>query len=165
MTKQEFDKDVRMIKDWLTEEGVFRNQIADDKAHFHFQIEFPAGSGHLMGIVFPKPREDIVIIIGGTGLIKEHYDKLKLMPNKEKKDLLWNMRFDLLFKESEFVMIPSPEDLQKIQFIRPLRLEGLTRNIIMDAIRDNYRCVLYVIWTMKRQFGEAPPKSSDAMYG
>lgn len=95
---------------------------------------------------------------------KEHYDKLKAMPDEERKDLLWDMQFDLLFKESEFQMIPNAEDLQQIQFIRPLRLEGLTRNLMMDAIRDNYRCVLYVIWTMARHFGAAPPKSQDAMY-
>jgi len=164
MTRQEFDENVRKIKDWLTDEGIFRTQVTDENAHHHFQIEFPSGSGNLRGIIFPKPSEDIVLIIGGAGLSQEHYQKLKSMPPQERKNLLWDMRFDLLFKESEFKMIPNPEDLQQIQFIRPLRLDGLTRNILMDAIRDNYRCVLYVTWTMMRHFGEAPPKSSDAMY-
>lgn len=164
MTRQEFDENIRKIKDWLTDEEIFKKQMPDDSAHAHFQIEFPARSGHLMDIIFPKPREDIILIVGGAGLTKEHHDKLKAMPDKERKDLLWNMRFDLLFKESEFNMLPNPDDLQSIQFLRPLRLDGLTRNIIMDAIRDNYRCVLYVMWTMSRHFGEAPPKSSDAMY-
>ncbi|MFB3766158.1 MAG: DUF2299 domain-containing protein [Methanotrichaceae archaeon] len=155
---------MRKIRDWLTEQGIFRSQVSDEKAFSHIQIEFPAGSGRSTGIVFPKPREDIVLIIGGVSLSKEHYDKLKAMPDEERKDLLWDMQFDLLFKESEFQMIPNAEDLQQIQFIRPLRLEGLTRNLMMDAIRDNYRCVLYVIWTMARHFGAAPPKSQDAMY-
>lgn len=74
------------------------------------------------------------------------------------------MRFELLFRGSDFQMIPSAEDLQVIQFTRQLHFEGLTKNLLMDAIRYDYRCHLYVVWTMMRFFGEAPPKSSEIMY-
>jgi len=133
MTRQEFDETVRRIKGWLTDEGIFRSQIPDENAHYHFQIEFPAGSSHLMGIVFPKPREDIILIIGGATLSPEHRERLNAMSPQEKKKLLWDMRFDLLFKESEFTMIPSAEDFQQIQFLRPLRLDGINMNLMMDA--------------------------------
>ena len=165
MTKPDFDETVKKIRDWLTEEGTCRCQMPDDNAHSHFQIEFPPGSGHLAEVIFPKPRENIVLIVSGTTLSKEHYDGLKAKSDKERKDILWNMRFELLFKGSDFRMIPSDEDLQSIQFIRPLRFEGLTNNLFMDAIRDDFRCHLYVVWMMMRLFGEAPPKSSDTMYG
>jgi hypothetical protein len=76
------------------------------------------------------------------------------------------MRFELLFKGSEFQMIPSPEDLQRIQFIRPLRFDGLTQNILMDAIREDFRCHLFIEWTMMHLFDDGPPpKSPDTMYG
>lgn len=164
MTRQELDENIRKIKGWLTDEGIFRNLIVDDNAHTHFQIEYPPNSGRLLDVVFPKPREDIVLIASGTALGKEHYDGLKAKPDKERKDILWDMRFDLLFRESDFQMIPSAEDLQRIQFIRPLRFEGLDKNLLMDAIRDDFRCHLYIVWKMSRLFGEAPPKSSEVMY-
>ena len=163
MTRQELDENVRKIKDWLTDEGVFRNQIPDEGAHSHFQIEFPPGSGRLADIVFPKPREDILLILAGTVLSKEHYDGLKAMPDKERKNILWDMRFELLFKGSDFMML-QPRRPPSIQFQRPLRFEGLTKNLLMDAIRDDYRSHLYIVWMMMRLFGEAPPKSSDTMY-
>jgi hypothetical protein len=87
------------------------------------------------------------------------------MSVKERRDMLWDMRFELLFRGSEFQMIPSPEDLQRIQFIRPLRFDGLTQNILMDAIREDFRCHLFIEWTMMGFFGEGHPKSSDTMYG
>lgn len=80
MTRQEFDETVKKIKEWLTNEGILRDQVKDDNAHSRFHIEFPPGSGRLADVVFPKPREDIVIIGSGTALSKEHYDKLKAMP-------------------------------------------------------------------------------------
>ena len=66
MTKPDFDETVKKIRDWLTEEGTFRCQMPDDNAHSHFQIEFPPGSGHLAEVIFPKPRENIVLIVSGT---------------------------------------------------------------------------------------------------
>jgi len=165
MTKPNFEETVKKIRDWLTEVGAFRCQMPDDNAHAHFQIEFPPGSSRLAEVIFPKPREDIVLIASGTALNKIHYDRLKAKSDRERKEILWNMRFELLFRGSDFRMIPGEEDLQSIQFIRPLRFEGLTNNLFMDAIREDFRCHLYVVWTMMRLFGEAPPKSSDTMYG
>ena len=75
------------------------------------------------------------------------------------------MRFELLFRNSDFNMIPNAEDPQTIQFIRPLHFEGLTKNVLMDAIREDYKCHLFVVWTMQRLFGAAPPKSPETMYG
>jgi hypothetical protein len=163
MTRQEFDETVRKIKDWLTDEGIFRKQVPDDNAHSHFQIEYPPG--RFADIVFPKPRENIVLIASSIVLAKEHYDGLKAKSDKERKDILWDMRFELLFKGSDFQMITNAEDLQRIQFTRPLRFEGLTNNLLMDTIRDDLRCNLFVVWTMMRLFGEAPPVTSETMFG
>ena len=71
MTRQELDENVRKIKDWLTDEEIFRSQVQDENAHFHFQIEYPSGSGRLADVIFPKPREDIVLIRSGTELGRE----------------------------------------------------------------------------------------------
>ena len=165
MERQELDDTIRKIRDWLTIELNFRCEIPVDSAHSHFQIEFPSGSGRLVDVIFPKPREDILLIVSATALSKVYYDALKAMSVKKRRDILWDMRFKLLFKGSEFQMIPSPEDLQRIQFIRPLRFDGLTQNLLMDAIREDFRCHLFIEWTMMRLFGDGLPKSSDTMYG
>jgi len=86
-------------------------------------------------------------------------------PETEREEIPWNMRLDLLFKYSEFQMIPNADNPQQTHFIRPLRFEGLTKNLSMDTIRDNFRRNLYVTWTMMRLFGEVPPQPSEIMYG
>jgi len=165
MEKQELDDTIQKIKDWLTVELTFKCHIPDDNAHSHLQIEFPSGSGRLIDVIFPKPREDILLIVSATALSKEYYDALKAMSVKKRMDILWDIRFELLFKGSEFQMITGPEDLQRIQFIRPLRFDGLNQNILMDAIREDFRCHLFIEWTMMRLFGDGLPKSADTMYG
>ena len=115
--------------------------------------------------VLPKQRDDLILVISAITLAKEHYDALESKSKKEKEDILWDMRFELLFRNSDFNMIPNAEDPQTIQFIRPLHFEGLTKNVLMDAIREDYKCHLFVVWTMQRLFGAAPPKSPETMYG
>ncbi len=165
MAKQENDEMMRKLLSWLTEEGIYRDKVPDDKANYHFKIESPQGSGRFADIVQPKPRDDSILIISGVSLAKEHHDELKSKSKKERDNILWDMRFDLLFRNSDFNMIPNADDLQTIQFIRPLHFEGLTKNVLMDALREDYKCHLYVAWKMQRLFGAAPPNSPETMYG
>lgn len=48
------------VKNWLADEGVFREKAADENADFHFVIEFP--KDNVMDVV--KPKEKDVIVIG-----------------------------------------------------------------------------------------------------
>ena len=164
MTKQEMDEVMRKVQAWLTEEGVYRDKVPDDNANYHYKIEFPQGSGRPADIIQPKPRDDLILIISGVSLSEEHYEGLKSKSKKERDDILWDMRFDLLFRNSDFNMLPNLDDLKTIQFIRPLHFEGLTKNVLMDAIREDYKCHLYIVWKMQRLFGAAPPKSPETMY-
>ena len=87
MDRQELDDTIRKIRDWLTVELNFICEIPDDNAHFHFQIEFPSGSGRLSDVIFLKPR-DILLIVSATALSKAYYDALKAMSVKKKRDTL-----------------------------------------------------------------------------
>lgn len=43
MIRKEIDEMGRKIMTWLSEEGLYKDKIADDKAHFHFIAETPQG--------------------------------------------------------------------------------------------------------------------------
>jgi len=98
-------------------------------------------------------------------LAKVHYDGLKSKPEDEKKKILWDMRFQLLFKEFEFRLIPNAEDFQRIEFQRVLHFDELSRNMFLSALREDFKAHLFIVWTMARLFGEAPPQSSEVMFG
>jgi len=165
MGKKEIDVIMRRVKEWLVEEGMYKDKVVDDQATYHFVVVFPQNSNRTADIIQPKEREDLLVIASGVGLIKEYYEALKDMPKSERENLLWDMRFQLLFRESDFQMIPNAEDLQKIQFTRPIHFDGLTKNTLIECLREDYKCNLFIIWKMKQVFGEAPPSSEEPMYG
>ena len=49
------------VKNWLVDEGVFREKAADENAEFHFVIEFP--KDNVMDIVKPKGKDVIVLVV------------------------------------------------------------------------------------------------------
>ncbi|MDI6810408.1 MAG: DUF2299 family protein [archaeon] len=165
MGKKEIDEVMRNVREWLVEEGMYKDKIVDDKATYHFVIEMPPNSGRVAHIVQPKEREDLLVIASAIELAKEHYEAFKAISDSERKDLLWDMRFQLLFRESDFRMIPSGEDLKKIEFTRPLHFDGLTKTKLVECLREDYKCNLFIIWKMKQLFGEVPPSSAEPMYG
>ena len=79
------------------------------------------------------------------------------------------MRYELLFRESSFEMEPNGSDLQSIRFTREIYYDGLNKNKLMESIKENFKCELYVVWKFQEIFGEgkvngisSPP---EPMYG
>ncbi len=153
---------VEKIRNWLVEEGMYKDKVADEAARVHFVAEVPPNSGQVVDVIFPKNRDDMVIVASGVKLAEEHYRSLMSLNREKREEVLWDMRFRLLFLETGFQILPSVENPQIFQFTRELYFDGLNKNVFMDALRQVHRCKLFVIWTMHRLFGRA--KGEDYMY-
>jgi hypothetical protein len=154
MAQKDIDEVSRKIMTWLSEEGIYKDKVTDDKTHFHFAAEFPQGSGRLIDIVQPKNRDDLIVLGNGLMFSPEHLEKLREMDVAERTEFLWDIKFQLLFRESNFQMIPDGNNPIRIHFTREIHYDGLNKNKLMEAIRENYRCNLFVIWKFIKQFGE-----------
>jgi hypothetical protein len=64
------------------------------------------------------------------------------------------MRYDLLFQQSSFEIESERGDLQGIHFTREIYYDGLTKNKLMEAVRENFKCELYIVWKFQEVFGE-----------
>jgi hypothetical protein len=154
----------RIIK-WLTEEGLYKNRIQDENLHFHLAAEYPLRSGRHLSIIQPKNHEDMVVILSRIMLADVHKNALLAMQRKDRLKLLWNMRYALLFQESSFEMQPGGESLEGIQFTHEIYYDGLTKNKLMEAMRENFKCELYVVWKFQEIFGDRPgPEEASSMY-
>ncbi|ADC64754.1 Protein of unknown function DUF2299 [Ferroglobus placidus DSM 10642] len=147
------DEIVRRVRDWLVEEGIYKDRVTDENADHHFIAEVPPSSGQLIDIIFPKSREDLVAIVSGVKLSDEHHARLMSLKAEKRDEILWKMRFDLLFLPTGFQILPSAENPQIFQFVRELYFDGLNKNLFIEAVNQVYRCKLFVIWTMQRLFG------------
>ena len=154
MTAQEIIDAKEKIKIWLVEEGLFKEEHEAENLYFQLSAEFPAKSGRHLSIIQPKNHEDMIVVFSRIRLADAHQKALAAMPPKSKERLLWQMRYDLLFQDSSFEIEPGGSDLQSIRFMREIYYDGLTKNKLMEAIRENFKCELYVVWKFQEIFGE-----------
>ena len=147
-------KDVAMrVRDWLVEDGIYKDRVADENADYHFLVEVPPGSGQYIDVVFPKNRDDMIVIASGVKLADEHYRALMSLSEDRREELLWEIKFKLLFLPTGFQILPNVKEPQIFQFTREIYFDGLNKNLFMDSIKQVYRCKLYIIWVMQKNFG------------
>ena len=142
------------IKTWLVLEGLFKEELQAENLYFQIAAEFPAKSGRHLSIIQPKDHEDMIVVFSRIRLADSHQTALSAMPPKERERLIWQMRYDLLFQDSSFEMEPGGGDLMSIRFTREIYYDGLTKNKLMEVIRENFKCELYVVWKFQEIFGE-----------
>ena len=140
------------VKGWLEKEGIFKEEIDNEKAEFHFLVQFPKGSNYISEVIKPKDR-DYLIIGSSIQLAEEHYRALHSLPKAEMNALLWQWRFDLLFRDAEFRMVPSAQELKGMEFTRSLYEEDLSRTTLINALREIFKCKLYIVWRVAQMMG------------
>jgi len=144
----------KRIREWLEAEGIFRERFPDSKALFHLIAELPPGSGRRVHIIQPLRKKDLIIVVSTIVVDDARRERLRRMKRKEKNDFLWNLRFGLLFRKNSFQMVPNAEDIQRIPVSCPLFYDGLTKNTLMEAMHENWKCHLYIDWMFQREFEE-----------
>lgn len=156
MSSDAIEEICNKITVWLSQEGLFKERVQDEKLYVHLAAEFPARSGRHVNIIQPKGREDVVIVFSRIRLADTHKKALRALHPKTRERLLWEMRYTLLFQESSFEMEPPGGDLESIRFTREIFYDGLTKNKLMEALRENLKCELFVVWKFQEVFGEGP---------
>ncbi len=151
-----------MIKAWLEDENMLKQEIDDENADFHLILEVPPGSNQVIDIIAPK-NKGLILVASGVKLSDEHYSGVMGMNAKEREKLMWEIRFQLLFLNTEFQILPDANTPQLFQFTRKLYQENLTRQMLMDAISEVHKCKLYIIWKMREKFDKTD-KDKGVMY-
>jgi len=149
---KEQDKIKNMIEKWTNEEGIFKEEKFNDKADFHFIVEYPA-TRHV-NIIQPKEKDDCILVLSGINLDDEFLKRLNKLGKKEKNAFMWDLRFGLLFREGQFNITPNVEEIKRIQFTRQIYYDEMTKGKLMDVLNDNFKSFLFVIWKFQQKFGE-----------
>ncbi len=153
------------VRNWLVEEGFYKDKVADDKATFHFVAESPSKQA-IIEVIQPKNREDQIILATKISLAEEHKSSLKNMPKDQREDLMWNIRFSLLFLNSGFSIQLSGENPENFQFTRELYHDGLSKQLFMDSLKEIDRCHLFIKWKLLQLFGKTSSSDTqEPMYG
>lgn len=139
---------------WCKEERIFREDNKDENAAFNLTINYPVNIPHLMNVVQPK-NNDHVVILCKTDSDPELLKKMKSMVKKELDRFIWDIRFTLGSRPTEFEIRHKDGILESFMITAPIYLDGLTKDRFMSALRDVYKTKLLVIWKIQQKFGEA----------
>ncbi len=152
MVKQDIKQ--KVLK-WCKEENIFREERTDPNTKFNIMINFPANIQHIMNIIQPEEREDQIVILCGTNVSQAHLEKMKSADKKELDEFLWDLRFALVNRPTDFELRYSNNALDIIMITTPIHLDGLTKDKFMATLRDVYKSKLLAVWKIQQKFGES----------
>jgi hypothetical protein len=165
MVPEKVNETCNKIMTWLSEEGLYKDKVCDEILYFHLAAEFPARSGRHVNVIQPNNRDDMVVVLSTIRLAEVHQRALQVMAKKEREKFIWDMRYALLFQDANFEMAPGGGELSSIQFTREIYYDGLTKNKLMEVLRANFKCELFVVWKFQETFGDDPTASHiEQMY-
>ncbi len=156
------------ILKWLADEGFFKKKIPDENSNFHFIVNYP--EGHVIDVIQPKGKEDMVVIGCATNVSPEHTSQIQNLNNKEKEKFIWDFRFSLNNFLVDFQLQHPDNVLQSYVISDQIYEDGLTKDRLILVIKKVFRAKLQGLWKIQESFGSAesnaPGKSqpSDSMF-
>ena len=140
------------IRTWLMEDGWSLRIEPSKDAIWAFVAE--DGGKRKIVVGQTVGREDNVIIQAAVDVDDEIRNKLAQLPEDERNNFLWDLRFELIRTNLEFSGIQIP--LKRIEVIERLFLDALTKDAFLQKASEVRKGVLIVLWMVARKFAQKP---------
>lgn len=147
------------VKNWLTDEGVFREKTVDDNADFHFVIEFP--KDNIMDIVKPKGK-DTLIIGCATQVAPEHINLMQNSSSKVKSKFLFDVSTNLNLFLVDYELKVDQDILQQFVITDNIYEDGLSKDNLYKTIKKVFKAKLHCIMLLNYDFGNSTPDISKS---
>ena len=142
----------KQIRDWLREEGLFREKIQDNESNFHFIVEYPEGNS--VDLIQPKGKEDMLIIGCATNISPEHAVLLKKSGSKEKQKLIWDFKFTINQMLLDFQIDHPNNEIKTFIVSDELYEDRLTKHKLIFKIKKIFKCKLQCMLLVEKMFND-----------
>ncbi|MCR5026437.1 MAG: DUF2299 domain-containing protein [Methanobrevibacter sp.] len=141
-----------VIKNWIVDEGIFREKKVDENSDFHFIIEFP--NDNIMDVVRPKGK-DFIIIACATQVSPQHLELMNNSDQKEKSKFLLklNMEVNRFLVDCQLAVDQSTNLLQQYVITYQIFDDGLTKNYLYDSLKRVFKAKIQCVWLIEKTFG------------
>lgn len=154
------------VKQWLMDSCIYKDMVIDETANFHFLAEYPERSGNLIDIINPKNRLDTLLLVTNVTIDPSHRTALAALPPTKRQEFVEDLMKTLIFQPVGFIATPDMNMPEKIQLVKDLYQDGLTKTGMMEALGWVNRSITFIVWKFKHNFGEGQPKEPPGtMYG
>jgi hypothetical protein len=150
------------VQKWLADEGYFRQKVPDENSNFHFIINYP--EGHVIDIIQPKGKEDMIVIGCATNVSPEHLSKIKKMNIEEREEFIWEFRYSLNSLLVDFQLQHPENVLNSYVVSSEIYEDGLSKDRLISTVKNVFRAKLQGLWKIQEKFGEVEKEHSDSMY-
>jgi hypothetical protein len=141
------------IRKWCDEEGIFDSEKKDPLSDFNFVVNFPVELEHKINILKPGNSVDRVVIVSGMRLDEEVVRKLEELPESELEEFLWDLRFTLGNRPTEFELRRPKKAPEAIIVTSSIYFDGLTKDRLMTTLREVYKSKLLATWKIRKKVG------------
>ena len=156
------------IKDWIVDEGIFREKKVEDNADFHFIVEFP--KDNIMDVVRPKGK-DYILIACATQVSPQHLNLMNTSSPKERSNFLLdvNMSLNQFLVDVQLAVDQSTNLLQQYVITYQIFDDGLSKNNLYDALKRVFKAKIQCVWLIERTFGTisnniSEPSNENSMF-
>ena len=153
------------IKNWLVDEGMFREKKVDDNADFHYIIEFP--KDNIMDVVKPKGK-DCVVIGCATQVSPEHIDLMTSSTPETRRSFLLDLQFGINKYFVDFELNINQDLLQQYIVTDVIYEDGLSKNEFIRTIKRVFKAKIHCIWLIEKKFGSVShiqkPSNENSMF-
>ena len=133
-----------LIQEYLTQEGLLKENLVDPKIEFGFKFVFPpVPMGKIMFVVKPKTKnKDLVVITIGTQISEPHINALNALENNKKLQFFLDLRKFFLLKDVYF-RIDVEYFRYEISDQMFVEKEEITKNIFYNSVKKVFNCDAY----------------------
>jgi hypothetical protein len=142
------------IREILMEDGWSVRQEPASKAIWAFVAENRAGIKIVVGQKIGK--EDQVVIQGSVSPDDIIAYRMAQLPEAERNNFLWDLRFELLRTDLEFDGVMMP--LKRIEVSTRIFLDALTKDTFLLRTSQVRKGMLAIVWMLAKKFSQQPPK-------
>jgi len=136
------------VQAWLKDDGWTLGEQSVLENAWAFIVEDNTGRKI---IVEQKPnREDELIIHSSIVVDEVTAQKIGELPEGERNELIWDLRFELLKTELEFQGVQFP--LRQVQVGERIFIDALTKDAFLRRTANIRRGILAVMWVLGRKF-------------
>ena len=161
MSGNEKDQNTDSIRDqvqnWLMSEGWQLSEPTHPEFAWLIRAE-DAGERRIL-VGQNKAREDRVHLEANVRISDDHRKQFESLPEDKRREVLWDLRFQLLQMNVDFVGVAEP--LKDIILTQRIYLDGLTKDAFIQRFLTVRNAVIAVIWsTIKDLMDVKPPAES-----
>ena len=151
--------DKEVVKDWIVDQGMFRESKEEDNSDFHYVVEFPRDN--IMDVVKPKGK-DCIVVACATQVSPEHLNLMSQAELKTQKSFILDLNIGLNKFLVDYELQINQNLLQQFIVTDQIFEDGLTKNEFIKTLKRVFKSKLHCIWLIDKKFGSINPQEKPA---